>query len=541
MFLQGVTVTEDRHRKEIVLIDGQQRTTFLYLLLKYLGYRGQFELRYDIRVESGMFIGALQSRCIVSENEADEYQDRYYFSKTLRMIREMLVDGAKGIADDEYENFMEYVLDNVRFLYIVIPESQAKKVFTMMNGSRAKMLPQEIIKAELLRLASRPDEEPESPHPAELYSREWELNMLRSRYAREWDRWIHWWNRSEVQTVFDTDKKQLGWFLMAAMPEKYRADVSFEDFCKEILGTDRDAQKAKQAFDRLRRVQKRFEDSFNDSIRYNKIGAILRVGNAEDFIKYYFGGAEISDAGLDRYYRCAFLGMSHKDITTADPAEFIKKARERYTTELRILKMAKIFEDDGAKERAYQLLLRLNIDEDNRQNKGRGRKFDFDIWRKGMRSLEHIYAKSKVYHLCSDGTYRRGDGKPGSPETDSPDCMYRSDIGFVPDPLPEPGEDGTVLQEAPMLEVTEHSIGNLVLLYNEDNKKFNARNFNGKKDLFLLGENKDDIFRSRHLLHTIYHFSEGEWGAEEIRKYFVQTLKDFHKTYKDIIDDAKQN
>ena len=40
IFLQGVTVTETE--KEIVLIDGQQRTTFLYLLLKTLGYTGRF-------------------------------------------------------------------------------------------------------------------------------------------------------------------------------------------------------------------------------------------------------------------------------------------------------------------------------------------------------------------------------------------------------------------------------------------------------------------------------------------------------------------
>ena len=34
VFIQGITVTEKD--KEIILIDGQQRTTFFYLLLKYL-------------------------------------------------------------------------------------------------------------------------------------------------------------------------------------------------------------------------------------------------------------------------------------------------------------------------------------------------------------------------------------------------------------------------------------------------------------------------------------------------------------------------
>ena len=39
IFLQGVTVTEKS--SEIILIDGQQRTTCLYLLLKSLGYQGE--------------------------------------------------------------------------------------------------------------------------------------------------------------------------------------------------------------------------------------------------------------------------------------------------------------------------------------------------------------------------------------------------------------------------------------------------------------------------------------------------------------------
>ena len=48
-FIQGVTVTENNG--EVVLIDGQQRTTTLYLLLKYLGYDQLPTIKYDIRKE----------------------------------------------------------------------------------------------------------------------------------------------------------------------------------------------------------------------------------------------------------------------------------------------------------------------------------------------------------------------------------------------------------------------------------------------------------------------------------------------------------
>ena len=52
VFIQGITVSESEN--DIILIDGQQRTTFFYLLLKYLDHSRfeNFHIRYDVRTES---------------------------------------------------------------------------------------------------------------------------------------------------------------------------------------------------------------------------------------------------------------------------------------------------------------------------------------------------------------------------------------------------------------------------------------------------------------------------------------------------------
>ena len=97
------------------------------------------------------------------------------------MIRETLT----GI---DREEFLKYVLDNVKFLYIDIPQDKATTVFSMMNGNKAEMKAEELIKAELLRLASLNEAPGQSVGEKELYSVEWDNNMLRSRYAREWDK-----------------------------------------------------------------------------------------------------------------------------------------------------------------------------------------------------------------------------------------------------------------------------------------------------------------------------------------------------------------
>lgn len=193
VFLQGVTVSEGED--EIVIIDGQQRTTFLRFLLKKLEYTGKFDIRYEVRNESNKFLAEHIDLSGVVEDENDLFQDVYFFKKTIRLIREKV----STIVD--VTDFLDFLLTKIKFLYIDIPKSEAMTVFAMMNGNRAQMLPEEVIKAELLRLVSLGDTI-DGPHDAEWLSREWEYKIVRGRYAREWDKWLQWWNRQNHSGIY---------------------------------------------------------------------------------------------------------------------------------------------------------------------------------------------------------------------------------------------------------------------------------------------------------------------------------------------------
>lgn len=236
IFIQGVTVSETDSK--IKIIDGQQRTTFFYLLLKCLGYKG-------------------------------------------------------------------------KFVYIDIPENKATKVFSMMNGNKAEMKTEELIKAELLRIASLNKQDFEAKSEKEKNSIEWDNNLLRSRYAREWDKWLQWWNQKDVKCLFRTDNV-MG-LLIITFQKKMGNELSFTHFKADFLSGQKPIE-AKRTFDGLRRLQKRFEDAYNSPAVYNKIGAIIRVGDKDSFIQWYFGGGNISMADLDQYYRLAFLRLTHKEI-----------------------------------------------------------------------------------------------------------------------------------------------------------------------------------------------------------------------------------
>ncbi|MDY5824437.1 MAG: DUF262 domain-containing protein [Candidatus Coprenecus sp.] len=496
IFLQGITVCEDGNN--ITLVDGQQRTTFFYLLLKYLNFDGHFSIRYAVREQSDTFLKEFSVAAILNADYAkldnEEFQDIYYFKKSIFIIDKYL----KNIKP---EDFREYVKSKVRFLYISIPEEKATIIFSMMNGNKAQMLNEELIKSELLRSASLTSEK-------SLIS-EAENTAIRSRLAREWDSWLYWWNDKEHQEYFHI-QTQLGWLL----PLVNNSDkISFEDFRKKNLETAT-VKSAKLVFKKMRLLQKSIEDAYNNPKTYNAIGAILHFRDTAarrfTFLRWYFDQvANVDKSTLDqmlkKYYDWSMLGINHEDIVD-DNLEKFYDARDEFRTKL---------EDDLLYRTGYEVaarwLLRLNIAEDSSQESGEGRKFDFEIWRE--RSLEHIYAKSKVAHV-QDSVNLSWDDKVL--EDTSHIELWRHDIKYIKDDVE--------------YTASEHSIGNLVLLYKDDNSRFNADRFQDKKEIFFRNVG-DSLFKSRHLIHTISIFANSDWTGEEIAKHKKEELETFDKQY----------
>ena len=87
VFLQGITAHGDDDSYDISLVDGQQRTTFFYLLLRFLGYDGYLKIRYEIRRQSNQFLEVLDLSDI-ARNEEEPFQDVFFFKRTLRILKE---------------------------------------------------------------------------------------------------------------------------------------------------------------------------------------------------------------------------------------------------------------------------------------------------------------------------------------------------------------------------------------------------------------------------------------------------------------------
>jgi hypothetical protein len=517
-FIQGITVSEDDNK--IILIDGQQRTTTLYLLLWCVdpSHIQNIDLQYDIRKESKEYINNLKSN---SQKENESNQDIFYFKQAIEQIQAYL---QKKV--DDKEEFLKYVLYNVQILYIIIEKEKAIKTFTMMNGSKATMLREELIKAEMLRQISLPSVEEKNVSTSidenlaelkEIITKDWETNALRSRYAREWDKWLYWWNREDVQDLFSA-KTPMG-LLLEYYYKKTQQDereFNFENFrerIKTLIST-------KKHFKGLRNLQKSFEDIFNTVKIHNYLGIALIDTSSEDkynIISYFIENKKREEKLAD-YAKWRMVGATHRQITKAE-----KLQDDEETREIKAERTLQQLEDDciyysEKKDIANKQLLRLNVEEDNKLN----RKFDFTIWHN--KSLEHIHPKSKVYFAKREKgqtpVWKRGDDNLLSLDEKKEIIREINDLRST-----EKSKRTWINRADFKKNGSEHCIGNLVLLYGRNNSKFGNKPFEEKKKAYF---DTDEDFKSRHLLHTVSVFAEEHWGVSEIqanRKKFTDRFK----------------
>ena len=556
-FLQGVTVTEKmvNGRKNVILIDGQQRTTTIYLILWYLSNsnlqdtveHNSFDLSYEVRECSQLILSELKripsdnvetlKEDLCSAQSLESYsdtinkennQDAYYFIQAAHQIHSILKDVEKT-------DFLKFLLNKVSLLYIVVSEDKAVKTFTMMNGNKATMYQEELIKAEMLHAVSSKKTtltqyiSPEK-QLMQIWAQSWEGNSLRSKYAREWDKWLYWWNRKDVRDYFNTSKPMGLLLEFYALRKKSLKTLDYKEF-KQLLSNGSSEYQAKQIFKDLRDLQKSFEDLFSTPQIYNylKMSLLCNTGREDMMdILLFFISNKHNLSILKDYANWRLVGATHREYCHPESLKEEEKTKEaKAENVLDSLSKNRVYGESD--DLAFKQLLRLNVEEYNRLRGGKGQIFDFSIWKN--KSLEHIYPKSRVYHIALDKDknpvyadnqllYRKGDGT----------IITESDLELLKKENPKKMLDRQDFNG----DGSEHCIGNLVLLYGRDNSKFGDKLFEEKKELYFKpdAEKEGLSFKSRSLLHSMYAFAKSTWGVLEIQQQKKNFIEDFKKTYK---------
>lgn len=471
-FIEAVTIVEGNG--EIILVDGQQRTTSLFLIFVALE---DFEfikskLKYDVREDSHKWLNNLISDT-KEKIEDDDTQDIFYFKEALELIKDKL----EKIEKDKFLNFIE---GKVFLLYNSIPKEKAVNTFIALNGLKAIMKDEELIKSDLLIKSSRIEEK--NFDKEEQFGIEWKINEDRGRLARNWDKWLYWWNQKEVKDYFGTGNNHPLYYLLTTYWKINSSEngktkgFSFDNFKSEFIS---DAKNAKIHFEGLRKLQKNFEDLYNDWELYNLLGLAIRSTINEDVLIFFIQNREKKEE-LKRFVKWSLVGCTLREITENNQIAFNQKRDDLKL----LLEEKNLYESEG-KNQSYLQLLRMNVWDMN------NRKFDFEVFK--TKSLEHICPQNP-------------------PETDTNFINSKNEIDEKSDSI--------------------NSIGNLVLLNGSANSSLSNNPYDKKKQLLF-----DKIKEGFLLPHTLKVFSK----SFEVTSDKVETLRLFGNEKYWQAEDVKNN
>lgn len=489
-YLQGITVKEATDTIE--LVDGQQRTTSLFIILCVLeklgidtGIQLDRKLKYDVREAANEVLQDF----IVGKVEGDEkIQDIAALKKAWKLCYTQLAK-LKDLA-----LFTEFLLLHIKIIYIKLDNLQDEaKVFSMMNKDKAEMSHTDLIKSNILRETSR-----------QIYAEvqhenhqglEWQINEIRTKLATEWDNWRKWWEDKEHTAFCDMisiSTKKDGepnlsrlLSLYIKLEEKDASGIQlFEYFKAKIADRNPIDVEAIIVFDKTKLLQNILEEWFDDIKIYNYLGLLFKG-----------------------------CGLEKKEDVLLDIIRSYKEKKENFRSKVKDLYIETILGDESAERLINRIvnhndayhnmytiiarqLLRMNVERATSQKQ----KFDFTLYEENNYNSEQIddAAKRSVEHI--------------KPQT------------FVHHNLSE--------QELDELNGLTNTLGNLVLVPKGLNSKLGNKAFESKKqivfnELVNSKENKYGLW-----LHTLSVFgSKSEWLKKEIddnKQIFIKEAKSFY-------------
>lgn len=144
----------DKCSKEFSVVDGQQRLTTVYLLLRYLNSSKKFSIEYQTRKNSWEFLKSINSASLETARDNVDY---YHMYNAYKNIEEWFKD-----KHDNLKKYRDTLLRKVCFIYYIVEKEHEIEVFTRLNIGKIPLTDSELIKAMILNrsnFSSYSDEE----------------------------------------------------------------------------------------------------------------------------------------------------------------------------------------------------------------------------------------------------------------------------------------------------------------------------------------------------------------------------------------------
>lgn len=259
------------------VIDGQQRLTTIFILMKCLGISGgHYSLKYETRTGSEEF---LEGNLEANENNIDYY----YISEARKTVQEWL----ENIDTQSRMSFQKKLMEKVRFIWYESVDEDPIKVFTRLNIGKISLTNSELIKALFLNRKNFD------------ISKNEHIKLRQQEIASEWDKieyalqnnefWLFLHEKgykrpTRIDFIFDliceANDLGLNGYIENIGTDDYRTFRYFYEYFKSGVSTEenslqRENSKVIKCWNIVKRYYQTFEEWYNDLELFHYIGFLI--------------------------------------------------------------------------------------------------------------------------------------------------------------------------------------------------------------------------------------------------------------------------
>ena len=375
------------------VVDGQQRLTTIYLILKALDVDEGFEIEYSTRSKSKEFLEKIEDK---NEDDSIVNFDFFHMFKAYNVIRSWLEDPKeKEDHKKKKEIFKSTLLNRVHFIWYKVDPKEEIKVFQRLNIGKIPLTDSELIKALFLNRSNFGSRNEKYDH---------EIDSLQRTIAFEWDSIEQRLQNEEFWAFinnFDYPKPTRIDLILDTICSKNDYELNEEDLKR--IGNDEhktfryfnevfvhkkieeDTKWIKDLWSTIKMYYQVFDDWYNDYRLYHYIGYLSTISssnfNVYDLVSKWNEGNKDSFLDFLKAKKIKKIIKSKKWLINLEDYQFDQ-------------------EYGASKRECVELLLLHNIEtiiqqndkliSDSKYNLPNFSKFPFHLFKKEKWEVEHI-------------------------------------------------------------------------------------------------------------------------------------------------------